>query len=502
MLQIRDLYKIQSEYGVSEGNFKEAEVSFEEYLANLRTYISRNLPEGFTSENWDAKKKEDTYITMITYFVDQHKVNVANYVTPEGAIDTQMLLADLIDAVTGEGIIRDALEDPDVDEIQINDMKTIFVQKGGITDYYRDRKGRVMQFGNNDEIQIFLNKLLDDGKGNIPQFTDGKPILNAKTVKHQYRVNAVHSSANTQAKPPYNFPITTVVIRKFKESTLTIDDLINSGACTEKMGRLIMLLGRADMKLFCVGPTGSGKTTLLRIIASTVPEDKRMILIQNPTEISFMERDENGRNRRNVVHWEVVQNADTNSNSTATMSNLISNTLRATPEIVLVGEARESDEFRELLRVMRTGHKTFGTFHADGARDAVERFADEITESGGNTMTSIRNVCNSINLIISQFKFDNGERKIMEISEILGVDDKGEPVINTLFKFDFTGRMIKDENGRNKVEGKFVPVNPLSKRLQNAMFKASIPFSQIAEFCSDEDVAEYNKMLESATHEE
>ena len=289
MINLKEVYKIQSEYGVADESFKDSEISFEDYLAQCRMFISKNLPEDYTKGNWDSEKKLNTLINLTSLFVEKHKVNVKGYTSSEGILDTQLLLEDLCDSVTGEAIVKDALADPEVDEIQINDKNTIFVIRNGIPEYYTDSKGRVMQFSNNEEIHTLLNKLIDDGTGNLPQFTDGVPLLNAKTAKHQYRINAVHHVANTMDKPPYNYPITTVVIRKFKESHLGIEDLVRGGACTEQMGRLLMLLGRAELKLFCVGPTGSGKTTLLRIIASTVPKNKRMILIQNPTEISFFE---------------------------------------------------------------------------------------------------------------------------------------------------------------------------------------------------------------------
>lgn len=487
MITIKDVYKIQSEYGVADDSFKDSEIAFEEYLAQCRVFISKNLPEDYTKGNWDTERKTNTLISLTSLFVDKHRINVKGYTTSEGILDTQLLLEDLCDSVTGEAIVKEALADPEVDEIQINDMNTIFVLRNGIAEYYTDSKGRVMQFSNNDEIHTLLNKLIDDGTGNLPQFTDGVPLLNAKTAKHQYRINAVHHIANTMDKPPFNTPITNVVIRKFKESHLGIEDLVRGGACTEQMGRLLMLLGRAELKLFCVGPTGSGKTTLLRIIASTVPKNKRMILIQNPTEISFFEKDAYGRNTRNVVHWEVVQGAEEDKSTSATMANLISNSLRATPEVILIGEAREPEEFIQIQRAMRTGHKTLGTFHAEDAKDAIGRFASEIG-GGNNYLESVRMVADCIDIIISQFKFENGERKIMEISEILGTTPDGEPNVSTLFKYDFTGKMLKDEQGRVKVLGEFKQVNGMSEKLKNALYKVGIPYEEIAEFCERKDV--------------
>lgn len=489
MLSLKDVYKLQSDYGVADGSFKDSEVSFEDYMAQCRVFLARNLPDEYTKGNWDTDKKLSTLVHLTSIFVDKHRISVKGYVTPEGILDTELLLSDLCDMVSGEAIIKEALADPEIDEIQINDKNTLFVIRKGIPEYYTDSKGRVMQFATNDEIHTLLNKLIDDGTGNIPQFTDGMPLLNAKTAKHQYRINAVHHVANTMDKPPNNFAISTAVIRKFKQSHLTIYDLVNGGACTEQMGRLLMLLGRAELKLFCVGPTGSGKTTLLRIIAATVPLNKRMILIQNPTEISFFERDAYGRNVRNVVHWEVVQSADGSQNTSATMENLISNSLRATPEVILIGEAREPGEFKQIQRTMRTGHKVLGTFHAEDALDALERFADEISDNG-DYMASLRKVANSIDIIISQFKFENGERKIMEIAEILGVDEKGEPKINTLFKFNFSGKMEVEENEKVRVLGEFKQEGYMSPKLKNSLYKVGIPYEKIAEFCNPDDLKE------------
>ena len=125
MIDLKGIYKIQSEYGVADASFKDSEISFEEYLAQCRMFISKNLPEDYTKGNWDTNKKTETLISLTSLFVDKHKVNVKDYTSQEGVLDTQLLLEDLCDSVTGEAIIKDALADPDVDEIQINDKNTI-----------------------------------------------------------------------------------------------------------------------------------------------------------------------------------------------------------------------------------------------------------------------------------------------------------------------------------------------------------------------------------------
>jgi pilus assembly protein CpaF len=476
MLSVKDVYKLQSDYSVADGSFKEAEINFEEYIAQCRTFISANLPEEYITGGWDADKKQNFMLNLASQFVDAHKVKVRNYVSAEGIIDSELLLEDVVDSVSGASILKEALEDPEVDEIQINDKNTIFVAKRGVLVPYVDMRGRIMQFVNNEEIHILLNKLIDDGTGSIPQFTEGLPILSAKTAKNQYRVNAVHHVANTMDKPPYNFPITSVVIRKFKEVKLTIADLVENYAVTDKMGRLLEILGKAELKLFCVGPTGSGKTTLLNIVAGTIAPDKRIILVQNPTEISFLERDAHGRNLRNVVHWEVV--------NALSMDKLISNTLRATPEIIIIGEAREAEEFFQILRAMRTGHKVLGTFHAEDAEDGVGRFATELSSIGGASyMESLRLVADTVDIIISQFRFPDGRRRVMEIAEINGIDpETGKVLVNKLFEFQLSGETRENENGLTEVLGEFKQVGVLSSRIQKTFYKAGVSKDTIAEF--------------------
>lgn len=485
MLTTKDIYRLQSEYGVATGDLKDSEASFEEYLSSCRSFITTNLPPDYNTGAYDSIQKTNKLIELAAQFIETHPVRVKGYVSHEGIVDRELLQEDLTDAITGVSILKEALEeDPDVDEIQINDKNTIFIAKGGVLQPYIDKKGRVMQFASDDEVKILLNKLIDDGTGNVPQFTDGMPLLNAKTAKHQYRINAVHSSLNTMDKPPNSFPISTVVIRKFKEVRLSLENLVACGACTPKMARLLDKLGRAELKLFCVGPTGSGKTTLLDIISKTIPLDKRIILVQNPTEIFMTERDELGRNIRNVVHWEVRDTGGTGKDdqTKGTMENLISNTLRATPDVILVGEARTPGEFAQINRAMRTGHKVLGTFHAEDSADALGRYATELGTATGSTYEeSLRLACETIDIIIAQYRFPNGERKVMEISEIVGYAD-GEPIINKLFEFKFSGKMLKDEKGREKVDGKHVQVGVISENLRKTFYKACIGDDQIGEF--------------------
>lgn len=497
MLQPKQVVELQTNFGVASGEIFDAEYTFGEYLAQCRSYITQNRSKEYEKGNMDPSQRTSHITDLVSQFVDNHKIRVKGYIRSDGTSDAVRLLQDLEDAVTGVSVLRLALEDPDVDEIQINDKDTIYVSKGGVLVLYRDKENRVLRFSSNDEVATVITKLIDDGEGNVPQLTDGYALLNAKTHKEQYRLNAVHHSANTQDKPPYNFPITNVTLRKFKETKLKIEDIIRSGACTAQMGRFLTALGRAQLKLFCVGPTGSGKTTLLNIIAEGIPRTKRVILIQNPSEITLIDRDPVTRaNRWNAVHHEAQDiPPDRVTPQSPTMVNLISNALRETPDILLLGESRTADEFEQALRAMQTGQLIMGTFHAASALEATGRFATELSSKGGSIEVYRQIACDVLDIIIAQFRYPDGRRRIIEISEVLGVNPDGSPNINTLFEFKETGRVTKNKEGLDEVEGNFVQTGRMSPQMVRKFFRAGVSAHELAEFMTAEMQAEYKVTL-------
>jgi pilus assembly protein CpaF len=487
MLGVKEIHRLQAEYSISDGTFKDAEIGYEAYLGECRTWVRSSLPSDYHELESDVKTNKLQSLT--NDFVTKHPSKVRGYITSEGLSDVVRLADDLWDSMSGVSILRHGLDDPTVDEIQINDKNTIFVSRSGVLMPYTDSAGRTLKFHDNDEIHIVLSQLIDDKTGNKPQFTDGRPLLNAKTALHQYRVNAVHHTANSRYKDPYDFPVTTVTLRKFKETKLEIADMIKYGALVPEMGRLLSLLGVAELKMFFVGPTNSGKTTLLNSTALNIPYSKRIIMIQNPTEISFMERDSEGRNKRNVVHHEVVDKGDSNDRYSASMENLISNSYRESPEVIIIGEMRAAKEFYQAQRLMRGGHKIMGTFHAEDALDAIGRYATEISSLGGMSYNeAVKLVSETVNIVVSQYRFPDGRRRVMEITEVLGTDSEGKVLINKLFEYEMSGEMRKNEFGLTEVLGDFKQVGVLSDKTVRSLYKAGISKDDLIEFTDDKNV--------------
>lgn len=471
------IYALQQKHNLKadSGTTEKSYIQLGDYYKELKKALSNRSQNNFmemTSEERQLATDKD-----IELFVEKHKQKIQGYVDDMGEMDYARLLRDCKNYIYGAGILADAIDDPDVDEIQINDKNTIFVIKGGRSVPYVDKTGKPYMFNSDEEIIETVNKLIDDGTGNATQLAEGSPLLNAKTAKHQYRMSATHAIANARGVAPYNFPVTTVTLRKFKKVKLTLPDLVKYNTLTQDMADLTLLIGRTSTNLCFVGITGSGKTTLMNIVAQEIPLDKRIICVQNPTEITFQDRDNLGRNKRNVVHWEATDSADASVPSSNTVKNLINHNLRNTPDVSLIGEARADEEFEEILRMQKTGQQTIMTCHADGYLGAVPRIAGAVTK--GDDLRATRDVAEHIGIVYAQHRYSDGSRKVTAICEVLGVDEAGEPNYNLLYEYvedEPTEEIITDEYGNVrkeiKLHGHFEHRNAISETLQKK-FKAS-----------------------------
>lgn len=484
MITRKDIYTLQSERGLLDGKVIASETTYAEYLAQCQSYVTESLSKeggGLT-----ADQRESLIQQLISRFMEQHQLEVRGYDS------VSELYEDLVDSITGIPVIKEPLYDPTVDEIQINDKNTIFIVKAGVgTVPFVDSRGRFPTFATDDEVKTLIANLLNDGSGNVPQFTEGAPILHGKTAQHGYRVNAVHPSITGKDLHPHNFPVTSVVIRKFKEVRLTMDDLVRFQTLTAKMGRFINLIGASNNRYYFVGETGSGKTTTLNIAVNETSADTRVVLVQNPTEVTMFDRDSSGRNRRNVLHMEVNE---FQTDGIGSMENLVSNTLRQTPDLIVVGESKDTADFVQLSRVSKMGIRTASTLHSDSARATLDRIAIELSSASNISYSDALCLASTnVDIVIAQQKY-GPKRHIKEISEILGYDEDNKPIINTLFEYDFARESKIDENGNEYLEGIFRQVGVISDKTINKCLEALIPYSRIEEFTRMDMVEERVKV--------
>lgn len=514
MLTATDLCDIQSTFKVSETNAAESAISIREYMDNCEKYVAEHMPAEYSNGTWSTERKNQERDMRVRSFVLEHIVRVEGFLTEQGELNAEQIITYLINTFRGEGVLREALDDENIDEIQIRDKDTIFVLDHGVKRYCVDKQGNPVRFPDNEAVERFIVRICDDGTGNAPNFTQGAPILNAKTARQQFRINAVHSSLNAREKGINAPPITTVTIRKFPEHRITLDALVCSKTITKRLARLLELLGRVKLNVFFVGETGSGKTTLLQAVAQSIPKNQGMILIQNPTEITFFDRDEYGRNKRNVIHWEAQDNLEDDENKSktnGTVGNLLATVLRNTPDVLILGEVRHPDEFANLATAGRQSIRLLGTFHADSAKGAIARGADALGKYNHVPESSMRASWAEVaNIIVVQKKWEDEktnfcERKISEITEVLLDPDTGKIELRPIVEFKTSGVKC-DAEGQAHLYGKYVQVNPISERLKAGLVDALVPDDEYAEFLSvrsmyeDDESPEYADNTESVLY--
>lgn len=490
----------QRKYGASVVVSDTEKVTYEAYLSSCRRLLAEKTPADYF--NWARDRQVNYTDSLIIQFVRTNIRDVEGFVDENGEMQLDVLIDKLRGDVLDYGILREALENPEVQEIQINDYKTIWIVIGGKAQLYTDKSGVPYQFVSDIELRTTIDRLVYNPNGDSPRMTDVNPLMNTRTATKGYRLSGVRYTAVTpDIKVGYDFPCTTITIRKYAPSRLTFDDFVKSNTLTEKMADFLRFCGRANVRLACVGPTSSGKTTLLNAIVWEIPRDQRLILIQNPTEIMVYERsDETGVNLRNALHWEAseVDSRLKDDATTPTMSNFLAHSLRNTPDVIIPGEVRYPDEFFQMNRALKTGHRVLTTFHASDGADAVERMANELSTLGGNVTDYLSSITHSIDIIVSQKKLDDGSRHVMAIEELTGrIDEYGKAETKVLFKYELTGEIVKDSNGNPvKIEGNFKQCDVISDKLVQRFYEAGISRQELKPFLSvsnDEDYVPTSK---------
>lgn len=502
MITVGKIYLDQSRYNINASISSTEAIDYTDYLAGCRRDFTDKTPREYY--DWDKATQNSFTTQLIVNYVRRNSKQVRGYVDEEGTLKQEELINDLITDIIDAGILRRALDDDTIQEIQINDYKTVYVVRDGRSELYCDEFGKPYQFVSDEELHSTIDRLIYSPNNVAPRMTRTNPLLNARTYQKGYRVSGVDASTITpDGHAGMDFPVTTITIRKYAPSMLTFEDFERFGTMTREMSNFLRLAGRADVRLACVGPVSSGKTTLLNAIAWEIDPSLRIILIQNPTEIMLYDRSlDTGANMRNVLHWE-AQDLDTalsNDPTTGTMSNEIAHVLRNTPDVVIPGEVRTAREFEQVNRVLKTGHRVLTTLHAYDGADAIARMSTELATLGGSIVDYARSLAGSLDLVVSSRKLGDGSRHIMLIEELTGrLLDDGRAETRVIFKFHLTGEVDRDmETGKVlKIHGYYEQVNSISERLKDKFYSAGIAKQDIEEFLNCPDIIDGESNLAS-----
>ena len=332
--------------------------------------------------------------------------------TPLTGEEKSKIIDDLIDDVVGYGPVEGFLKDNEITEIMVNNPSTIYIEKFG--KLYPTTKTFL------DEAHLL--RVIDKIVGKIGRRVDeAAPYVDAR-LPDGSRVNViVHPLA-------LNGPILT--IRKFAADPFTIDDLVEMGTCTQKVADFLDACVRGRLNIISSGGTGTGKTTTLNVLSSFIPDDERIVTIEDAAELQL--------HQKHVLRLE-SRPPNIEGKGEVTIRDLVRNALRMRPDRIIVGEVR-GGEALDMLQAMNTGHDgSISTVHANAPRDVLSRLETMVLMAGLDLpIRAIREqVSSAINLIVHLNRLKDGTRRFISITEVQGME--GDIItLQDLFLFDFS----------------------------------------------------------------
>jgi pilus assembly protein CpaF len=364
---------------------------------------------------------------------------------PMSKAEQEKLFSEVEDEISGFGPIQVLLEDPDISEIMIYGPEQVYVERNG------KLEDTAVRFDDNDHVMRIITRILAP----LGRRVDQENMMADARLPDGSRVNI--------AIPPVSIDGPSITIRKFLESKLTIQQIIDMESLTAHMAEFLQACVASRLNILITGNTSSGKTTLLNILAGSIPDEERIITIEDAAELNL--------NQKYVVRMETRMPNIDGKGGVATRD-LVRNALRMRPDRIVVGEVR-SGEALDMLQAMNTGHDgSLTTLHANSPRDAVSRLETMCMMAGLEMplMALRTQIAAAIDLIIHMERLSDGSRKVTRITEVPRME--GDIVtLSDIFTFDQTG---VSSNG--KVIGEMRPtgLRPLfSPRLEAAGFQLS-----------------------------
>ncbi len=405
-------------------------------LARLKKYLADNLMRALEHEGTPADQRAAFIKQNIVHIYGQTQLRL-----PEDL--RKQIFDQVLNDLLGFGPIQSLLDDDDVSEIMVNGPKKVFVEKKGqliktaITFDDEDHVLRII-----DRIVLPLGRRVDADS----------PMVDAR-LPDGSRVNAVVR--------PVAIDGPSITIRKFKKDKLKVEDLIAFGSLTPQMADFLAACVRARFNIVISGGTGSGKTTLLNVMSGFIPENERIITVEDAAELQLQQD--------HVMRME-TKSANADGQNAVTIRDLVKNSLRMRPDRIVVGEVR-GGEALDMLQAMNTGHDgSLTTVHANTPRDAISRIETLVLMAGMDLPIKVvrQQISSAVDLIVQQTRLKDGRRKVTAVTEVAGME--GDVIVLTdVFKFNQTGvspdGKVLGETTATGIRPNFMP------RLEAAGFK-------------------------------
>jgi pilus assembly protein CpaF len=372
----------------------------------------------------------------IAYLVDV--VAAEGNLSLTGRIRTQ-IEQEVLYEVVGYGPMQTLLDDPEISEIMVNGPTKVFVERNGRLEL-TDRT-----FVDDDHVMRIIEKIISPlGR----RLDESVPMVDAR-LPDGSRVNAII--------PPLALNGPCITIRKFAAERLTPQDLVAFGTMTPEMCTFLEACVKARLNGLVSGGTGSGKTTTLNVLSSFIPDNERIVTIEDAAELQLQQ-----------PHVVTLESRPPNVEGRGSISirDLVRNSLRMRPDRIVVGEVR-GGEALDMLQAMNTGHDgSLSTLHANSPRDALARLETMVLMAGMELpMRAIREqIAGALHLIVQQARLRDGSRRIIAVTEVQRMEGE-HIVLQDIFKFERHGM---SEDG--KVIGSLLPtgVRPLFMELIEA----------------------------------
>jgi len=395
----------------------------------LKRRIHTRLIEGMNIKRLDLKVFSDHKKTK--ELRDKAELTVSNLLVEEAGsfIPSQeirkKLIKEILDEALGLGALEDLLADPDITDIMVNNKNEIFVERFGKIELTSKK------FISNDQVRTIIERIIAPIGRRIDESV---PMVDARLADGS-RVNAIIS--------PLSLTGPTLTIRKFRKERYKTVDLVNFGALTLEMADFIRACVFCRKNMIVSGGTGSGKTTVLNALSENIPNDERIVTLEDAAELKL-----------NQQHWVRLESRPPNieGKGAVTIRDLFRNTLRMRPDRIIVGECRGTESL-DMLQAMNTGHDgSMTTIHANSTFDVLSRLDSMILMSGIELPVRVirEMIASAVDIIVHTARLSDGSRKVTAISEISGMKDELHINLNDIFVFKQIGI---DSNG--KVQGYF-----------------------------------------------
>ncbi|MBD3672506.1 MAG: CpaF family protein [Planctomycetaceae bacterium] len=327
--------------------------------------------------------------------------------------ERERMLNELFDEVFGLGPLETLMKDSEISDILVNHPHEVYIERNG-----RLEESSVI-FANEAHLVRIIQRIVSRVGRRIDEVS---PMVDAR-LEDGSRINAV--------LPPLALNGPTLSIRRFGATPLHLDDLTANRSLSTPMVDFLTAAIEARVSFLISGGTGAGKTTLLNALAECIPTDERLISIEDSAELQLL--------HKHVIRME-TRPANSEGSGEISQRSLVRNSLRMRPDRIIIGEVR-GPEALDMLQAMNTGHEgSLTTIHSNDARDALARLELMVAMSGYELPVSVvrQYISAGIRLVVHLARLKGGARRVMRVSEIIGVNEKGF-VLEDIFGFEQTG---------------------------------------------------------------